>query len=272
MPKSRVQKPTTKAVSDKTSDTVWAAITILSLPIAAMAFSAMDFNPFVAFILAACVTFAIIAIETVVRGKLWIFQDRFKETFGNPETPFRILIVTGGILLILQTLLIVQIFTNPDIDHFMLNVILRKQCDQAQGKLANTICPMFMPVRITGSYALRYSLEKEAMSHLLPTATLGACAIVPLKDWPASADSLNVQFFTYCENWNADGVDNTANSRTAIIQAELDAKTDGFYAARTWSENSDSPICFAMTNDRKLMDALRTELKTRKDALIRANQ
>ncbi len=272
MPAKRGAKPQIQLVSDRTSDTVWAAITILSLPIAAMAFSAMDFHPIAVFLLAACITFVIVVVETIVRGKIWIFQERFKDTFGHPDTPFRILIVAGGVLLILQTFLIVQIFTNPNIDHLMLNVILRKQCERYPGGLTSKICPMFMPVSVTRSYALRYSLEAEALRHIIPTATLGSCAVVPLKEWPKPEPSISVDFFAYCVPWSESGNQDLANAKAAVVQAVMDTKADGFYAARTWSQDDNGQTCNSWIQNKYLIRTLERELTQRKEALLRAYQ
>ncbi len=272
MPTHRGSKTQNKLTADRTSDTIWAAVTILSLPISAMAFTAMDFSPIFSFILGVCITFAIIVIEVLVRGKLWIFQDRFKEAFANPETPFRILIVTGGILLILQTFLIVQIFTNPNIDHFMFNLILRKQCDQNPGTLSDTICPMFMPVRQTPGFALRYSLETQAQQHLIPGSTFASCAVVPTQAWPKLTDGVSVNFFAYCEAWGGTGADGETQTKSALINAELGARPDNFFAVRTWTEDSSSVNFQNLMNDTRLINGLKKELSDRRESMLRILQ
>ncbi|MFZ6015065.1 MAG: hypothetical protein ACOYUZ_01785 [Patescibacteria group bacterium] len=237
---------------DQNSDMIWAAITIISLPVSALSFTALGIHPAVSFILGACVTFVIIIIEALTRGKIWIFQGAFKEIFGHQETAFRILVVAGGLLLILQTFLIIEILSDPKMDYMMLNIIAKKQCDSDNAPLAEIICPIFREISPTkiDELPLILSMEQAAKQRLLPNQILGSCAILPLEDLPELKEKLDVRFFAYClplDNQNT----KAHEAVMGIINAEFLRDDYGFYKSLTWEQDSKSDEFLIVSTDQK---------------------
>jgi hypothetical protein len=59
-----------------------------------------------AFGLAALALLAILAIEWLLRGSLWMFEPRFRAMFEDPKMPLRMLIFTGSIVFFLETIVL----------------------------------------------------------------------------------------------------------------------------------------------------------------------
>lgn len=238
-----------KTVDKKTSSSasVWAVISILSFPTVALSLASMGWNSLAAFLLACLATVSILILEAFTRGKIWIFDDKFRHIFDNQDTPFRIIVVTGGILLILETILIVETFRNPAFDGFILNIVAKKQCASPTGYVAKIICPHYMPssgsqtkILKQHEFPLKYSLEQAAKTRLLPNAVAGSCAILPAV-WPDyGPDNKAIKFFAYCRQEQAGICTSGDQSESAIITAEFTRNPMGYYVPLTWQEDRQS--------------------------------
>lgn len=270
MPKP-FKKTTTKPIGQKTSSSasVWAVISILSFPTVALSLAALGWNSFAAFLLACLATISILILEAFTRGKVWIFDDKFRHIFDHKDTPFRILVVVGGVLLILETALIIETFRNPAFDGFMLNIMAKKQCASPTSYVAKIICPHYTASSGTQSknlnrreFPLKYSLEQAAKTHLLPNAVAGSCVVLPA-NWPNyGQEDEPVKFFAYCKQSPAGSCVPGGESVSAIITTELIRNELGYYAPVTWQEDRQSQAYQNIINNQeamRLMDNYLTE-------------
>lgn len=244
-----------------TSDVVWAVIGIASFPTVALSLAALGWKTYTSFIMACVVTLAILLIEALVRGKIWIFQKQFEHIFNHQETPFRVLVVAGGALLVLETLLLIQFFQNPAMDRFILNMVAKKQCSNRQTPISHVICPLFeRPVSNRQNFALIYSLEAAAKSHLMPTSLAGSCVVRLLNNPISGQETTEVKFFTYCQTWQADACQKSSVGDLAIINAQLSKNSQGFFTPTAWQEDKESNEYKSLVGDNGLQQQIEREL------------
>ncbi len=247
------------------SDFVWAAITVISLPVVALSLISLGIHSSIAFLLGACFIFILIVLEALIRGKSWIFSPAFHELFGHHETVFRILIVIGGALLILQTAFVVQLLRNPNMDSMLLNLIIQKQCQENPGPLTDILCPNFQtltPAHIQ-KVSLMYSLEQATKSHLIPTAVFGSCAVVPLKDIKTLEDNINLEFFAYCQPWSKGLNRQQEPPVMRVIEANFTQTDNGYYVAQTWQETDSGERYGNLIQNQQLLQKLAKQVAKR---------
>lgn len=264
------RKPTKSKglIADKGTDSVWAALTILSLPVIALSLTSLDVNPIYAFLAACLFTLMIMAAEALVRGKLWFFQEKFIHVFGNEEMPFRILMLTGGILLVLQTFLLVQLVWNPNIDGAVLNLIVRKQCVAPSTQLSTFLCPLFKPpIYDVKEFPILFSLENAAKAHLIPTDVFGTCTAVPLEKMTEPDAKLTVRFLAACAPWSQ--TPSTEPPLMRIVRTDMLRDQDGFYVPLTWQEDATSDEYLALTGNTTFQRYINEKLTRRHTDILR---
>ena len=256
-------------LADRSSDTVWAALTILSLPVVAMSLNAIGFQPLYSFLLGCAATFVIVAIEAFTRGTVWIFRDKYAKVFGYEQTSFRIMLVTAGILLILQTFLIIQLLVNPNIDSLVLNVVAHKQCLHPQTHLADILCPLFdgSTPQVNVEFPLLVSLESAAKTRLMPNDMMATCAAVPLGHLPTPADQISLRFFVSCQPWSTNS--QGEQTVTKIISADLTRDQSGFFIPQTWQDEGASEEYTTLTNNQSFMQYVHDQLSQRHTSILR---
>lgn len=273
MKKSSTKKRTLAPENNTTSgaDFVWAAVTIVSLPISALSISSLGIHPALSFLLGALITFLVFVVEVITRGKSWIFSDRFHEIFGHQETAFRILVVIGGALLILQTAFVIQLLISPQMDTVLFNLILQKQCQKQQGPLTDLICPAFTAISPgqLDKIPLTYSLEQASKDRLLPNAVFSSCAIAPFDNTFYQAQKLDVKFFAFCRAWGNNSLTEANEPVLRLISATVEKDSQGYYSVLTWQEDKSSEEFQRLINDQKLLLQLNNELVERYGKIIR---
>jgi hypothetical protein len=257
------RRPRSVVKEKPTSDTVWAVITLASFPVVALSLAALGWRNYTAFIMACLVSLAILLVEALVRGQVWIFHKKYQHIFDSQETPFRILVVTGGVLLILETILIIQFFQNPSMDGYILNLVARKQCNNPQAPFAHLICPTFEKNSVSKQeFALNYSLEAAAKAHLLPSSLAGSCMVIPIEK-SVSPAACSTKFFTYCQAWQADSCQNSKPGDLALVTAQLNKDSEGFYVPTTWQEDRQSKEYQDIVGNKDLLQYLEKKLYDR---------
>ena len=235
------------------TDAIWALISLISLPIAAMSFSAFGLYPLLSFLLACCVTFLILVAEALVRGRVWFMHGPIQAVIGHEDIGFRILVVAGGLLLLVQSFLVVEFIYNPNTDYVMLNLVAKKQCTNPQTNLAAAICPLFgLPLVSAEQYYLTYSLENLSKAHLLPNSTYGQCAILLLNK-PGKDSTITARFLSRC-------FDEQGKLTDKLINTELLKDDQGFYSPLAWSEEN-SPISQQYFSDPSYSNRLNSRIK-----------
>ncbi len=106
----------------------WAFLTILAFPVGMLVASAFSFSPFQAFVIGAVASFTILIANVMAETRLWMFDKKWRERFEHPEFSFRLAVVTGTILLILETVVLILFFTDGSMDGSLLRMVLSRQC------------------------------------------------------------------------------------------------------------------------------------------------
>ncbi len=106
----------------------WAYTTIIFFPFAMLGALSFGFSATAAFLIGMFSSLAALVANAICEKSLWMFDPKWHAHFQEPDFSFRLAIVTGAILLILQTSLLVFIFTEPTADRSMLRLVFERQC------------------------------------------------------------------------------------------------------------------------------------------------
>jgi hypothetical protein len=110
----------------------WAFTTILIFPIAMLGALSFGLSSMDAFGLGVFASLAALVANGAVEKRLWMFHPKWQDRFEAPDFSFRLAVVTGAILLIVQSSLLVFIFTEPSFDRSMLRLVFDRQCSDPQ--------------------------------------------------------------------------------------------------------------------------------------------
>lgn len=107
----------------------WAFLTIAAFPLAMLIASSYGATPISSFLFGAYGSLAILVANYIADGKLWMFSPQWQKRFDHPEFSFRLAVISGAILLILETVLIVMLLTDSGMDRALLSMVFERQCD-----------------------------------------------------------------------------------------------------------------------------------------------
>lgn len=107
----------------------WAFLTIFAFPFAMLVASSYGATPFGSFLYGAYGSLAILVANYVACGKLWMFAPHWQRRFDHPEFSYRLAVISGAILLLLETALIVFLFTDASMDRTLLSIVVDRQCN-----------------------------------------------------------------------------------------------------------------------------------------------
>ncbi len=107
---------------------IWAVLTLLAFPIVLVTTNMLGVQGLRPFWYALIATFVVLLLEALVRGRLWPFEDGFIESIGHPETPFRIFVFLGSLLLLIETVFIFSILTDKNLDQALVRLVAQKNC------------------------------------------------------------------------------------------------------------------------------------------------
>lgn len=113
------------------SDT-WAFLTIVAFPVAMLLSSNFGATPIVSFLCGMGGSVAMLIANVIVDRKLWMFEPKWRARFEQPDFAFRLALISGAILLILETALVVMFFTDGRLDHSLVNLVFSRQCHPPQ--------------------------------------------------------------------------------------------------------------------------------------------
>ncbi len=122
----------------------WAALTFLTFPLAWVVASWLGYDPIGAFLLGAAAMMAILVANRIAEQELWFFDIKWRERFEHPDVSFRLAVVTGALLLIIETTLLVLFFTDGSMDRALLNLVFSRQCQYPLDGFAS-ICDAILP-------------------------------------------------------------------------------------------------------------------------------
>lgn len=111
----------------------WAALTFLAFPTGWILASWLGYVPMAAFTLGAAAMMAILVANRIAEQELWFFDAKWRERLEHPDVSFRLAVVTGALLLIVETTLLVLFFTDGGMDRALLDLVFFRQCQNPSG-------------------------------------------------------------------------------------------------------------------------------------------
>lgn len=110
----------------------WAFTTIVIFPVAMLGALSFGFSSTSAFFFGMYASLAALVANAIIEKRLWMFHHKWRDRLEAPDFSFRLAIVTGAILLIVQSALLVFIFTEPSFDRSMLRLVFDRQCSEGK--------------------------------------------------------------------------------------------------------------------------------------------
>jgi hypothetical protein len=126
---------TKRPLVHKTNGDFWAFTTVIAFPVAMLAASAMGIGEAGAFgwgVLASC---GALLANTLAEERLWMFDEKWSQRFDHPDFSFRLALVTGALLLILESAVLVMLFTGG-VERNMLGLVFDRHCHPASAEYA----------------------------------------------------------------------------------------------------------------------------------------
>ena len=99
----------------KTAD-FWAFVTIFAFPVGMILAYANGVGAYGALAWGGIGSLAALIVNVITETRLWMFDPDWRARFEHPDFSFRIAVITGVVLLIMQTLLIVLVATDGSLD------------------------------------------------------------------------------------------------------------------------------------------------------------
>lgn len=106
----------------------WAFTTIAAFPVGILIASSLGVSPFGAFLFGAYASFAALVANAISDGYLWMFAPHWKERFEAPDFSFKLAVISGAILLLVESVLLVMIFSDGGVDRTLLQLVYSRQC------------------------------------------------------------------------------------------------------------------------------------------------
>jgi len=238
---------------------VWAFLTIITFPIVLIASELLGAGEWWPFLYAILATFSVLVLEAIVRGRLWPFEQGFVNHIGHPETPFRILVFLGATLLILQTVLIVGVATDPRFDAPLLGLIIKKECAlRSFSPVSETVCRFLTESHPNMNGAVRttdlseHAILAYAAKTWLPDGAFVTCASRPmLRRTDANENAIRELNLVHCTEWTVDAENSLrpTKSHTGYAAAKLLKQPTGFYLVTSWSEDAQGETWTATLGD-----------------------
>lgn len=223
---------------------VWAALTILAFPVVLLATEVFGFRGLWPIAYGLLASLVVLALEACVRGRLWIFEDRFVERISHPATPGRLLIVCGATLLLLETALLFFIATDHRWDAVLLRLVQRHQCtNDASGGFSGQICRALQEIdrkpEALQTDVIGYAVRREAARRWFSSDALVTCAERRI-DGAVNADQQQRYVgIVHCVQWMVErgtGQLEARSSMTKFIAFRGFFNQDGACEPLVWSE------------------------------------
>lgn len=113
-------------VSNKSSD-FWAFLTVMAFPIAILAATAFGFSRLDSFLWGMASSIAALFTNAMMERRLWMFDPKWRVRFEHPEFSFRLAIITGTVLLIIESAVMVFLFSG-NVERNLMTIVFERQC------------------------------------------------------------------------------------------------------------------------------------------------
>lgn len=115
----------------KRASDFWAFLTIMAFPIALLTTSWFGVSQVEAFVWGMIASIAALTTNAMMEGRLWMFDPKWQSRFEHPEFSFRLAVVTGAILLLLESAVMVMLFSG-NVDRNLMGIVFERQCRKPQ--------------------------------------------------------------------------------------------------------------------------------------------
>jgi hypothetical protein len=126
-------RKTKRTFVKKTNGDFWAFTTVLAFPVAMLAAGAFGFGEFGSFLWGMAGSCAALIANTMTEERLWMFDEKWSARFDQPDFSFRLAIITGAMLLILESAVLVLLFTGGA-ERNMLGIVFTRHCEPASAE------------------------------------------------------------------------------------------------------------------------------------------
>jgi hypothetical protein len=129
MAKQKIKSSLAKARA--THSDFWAFATVMAFPTAVLTASAFGVPHTEAFFWGISSSLAALFCNTMTERRLWMFDPKWQQRFEQPDFSFRLAVVTGAILLILESAVLVLLFSG-NVERNLMGIVFERQCRNPQ--------------------------------------------------------------------------------------------------------------------------------------------
>ncbi|MCI0479292.1 hypothetical protein L0Y59_02000 [Candidatus Uhrbacteria bacterium] len=224
---------------------LWAFLTLATFPVVLIATDMIGLDGIWPFVYAALATLIVLALEGVIRGRLWPFEPHFAETLGHPDTPIRIILFLGAILLVLETALIALFAFDRKANLALLGLVARTQCAAWNDPVSSAVCRRLEKEDRPASATMdgtTYALRARAEDTWYPDESLVTCSVRKTDAWN-DGTALRLVALVHCAAWTTDGYGGLSpkTSTTRYAAASIPSAQQGFPTVSGWSDNMNDP-------------------------------
>lgn len=88
---------------------VWASLTLAGFLVVYILSIVIGAGGVLPFVYGAAFLLSILLVEAGLRGRIWPFEDGFRERFDHPTLPFRLVLFSAALLLLIETLIMIRL-------------------------------------------------------------------------------------------------------------------------------------------------------------------
>jgi hypothetical protein len=138
MPIKRKKAPSSR-IAHTTHATFWSIATLVAFPAVMLTFSSSGVSALYAFIYGLFASLGVVIMNALMEKHLWMFDPIWRERFEHPEFGYRVAVMCGALLLVLESAFLIVVFTDPALDRTLLSLVEKRQC-ATEERQASDVC------------------------------------------------------------------------------------------------------------------------------------
>ncbi len=111
----------------------WAMASLVPLPLCLIILPSIGLSSLASFALGLVLTGCVLAMNALVEHRVWIMHEEWHHVFSRPDASFRLAVVAGALLLIVESTVLVLLLVSPGADEAILSLVLGRQCSAPHG-------------------------------------------------------------------------------------------------------------------------------------------
>ncbi len=121
---------------------MWALLTVLAFPAVMLWTLSAGVSSISAFFLGMLGSLAVLFVNVLIEGEVWMMDARWRQAFEHPHFAWRLAIISGALLLVVESTALVYFLTQPGLDETIAAVVLVRECVQPRGPVFAQLCQM----------------------------------------------------------------------------------------------------------------------------------